>query len=157
MCVSCILSIINFAKAPVFSSLSQLNWGGLLPSMSVTSKVQCSYFPLKLYEAGFRWQGCSVFYRYATSHPINGSAVWSVMCHVPFSSSEMSSLMSPCNFGEENTTSLFPIKLHSASQSLAWQRQKLFVLLGICVCMCVDCICTCLPLPFFVLSVHALP
>lgn len=62
------------------------------------------------------------------------------MCHVLFSSSEMSSLMSPSDFGEENTTALFPIKPPSASLSLAWQKQKLFVLLGIGVCAFV-CVC----------------
>jgi len=49
--------------------------------------------------------------------------------------------MSPSDFGEENTTAFFPIKPLSASLSLAWQKQKPFVLLGIgvrvCVCVCV--------------------
>lgn len=93
---------------------------------------------------------CDVFYRYATSHPVNRSAVWSVMCHVVLFSSEISPLMSPSDFGGENTTALFPIKPLSASLSLAWQKQKLFVLLGIAVCVCV-CVheCVCLSPPLF--------
>lgn len=84
------------------------------------------------------WRFCDVFYRFATSHPINRSAVWSVMCHSVLARSEMSSLMSPSDFGEENTTALFSKKPLSASASLAWQKQKLFVLLGIYVCVCVS-------------------
>lgn len=118
-----------------------------------------SYFPPIVW-TGPWWRGCNVFYRYATSHPVNRSAVWSVMCHVVLSSSEMSSLMSPSDFGEENTTALFPIKPLSASPSLAWQKQKLFVLLGIGVCVraCTVCarVCLCHSFFQFVSFCHAL-
>lgn len=42
--------------------------------------------------------GGDTFYRYDTSHHVNGSAVWSVMCHAFFFGSEIWPLMSPSDF-----------------------------------------------------------
>lgn len=68
------------------------------------------------------------------SRPVNRSAVWNLMRHVFLSHPEMLFLMSPCDFGEENTAAIFPIKPFSACRA-SHDRNKECLSLWRCVCV----------------------
>lgn len=68
------------------------------------------------------------------SRPVNRSAVWNLMRHVFLSRPEMLFLMSPCDFGEENTAAIFPIKPFSACRA-SHDRNKECLSLWRCVCV----------------------